>query len=243
MLQYTNNFISVVTVTYNNLNGLIRTLESLSILNYQPKEILVIDGGSTDGSLNVLDMYLDKISALRYISARDDGIYDAMNKGRSLAKCNLIHYLNAGDTVYGEPYMEIEKPAILPVEVFSEKDKQHWHDFIKMQGYGYCHQGIIFPSTHAKFSIEYQICADFDVIVRTFPYGLKSIRKQIRGGVRYYLGGISSEQANLLDKELVKIAWRRMRRFRGICVIAELKLRRLIPRPLRRLLGYYLSKN
>lgn len=242
MSQYTNNLISVVTVTYNNLNGLVRTLESLSALSCQPKEILVIDGGSTDGSLGVLDMYLEKIEALRYISGPDNGIYDAMNKGRGLINSKLIHYLNAGDTVYGEPYIKVERPAILPVDVVSENDNRHWHDFIKMQGYGYCHQGIIFPSTHPEFCLEYIICADFDVIVRTFPNGLRTVQKQEGGGVRYNLGGISSKRIDLLDKELVKIALCSMNYFSGLCMIAELKLRKLIPRPLRRLLAFYLLK-
>jgi glycosyltransferase involved in cell wall biosynthesis len=227
--------ISVVTVTYNNLRGLVRTLESLSRLTVEPLEVLVIDGASTDGTSETLAEFSLRMPRLRFISEPDSGIYHAMNKGRALAKGALIHYLNAGDIVLGEPYSGIEGPSRLMVEICEAGDRVSWQDFIKLRGFGYCHQGLIFPAEHPAYDTQYKISGDLDVIMRTFPQGIYGLPVASHGAVRYFLGGVSSSRSALLDRELIKIAAKNRGVVTAISMGSIALGRRLLPRFLRRL--------
>lgn len=86
---------SIITVTWNNAEGLTRTLDSIRHLRYEKKEVIVIDGASTDNTASVLDSNKDIITT--YVSEKDNGIYNAMNKGITLASGDYIIFMNAGD--------------------------------------------------------------------------------------------------------------------------------------------------
>ena len=87
--------LSIITINYNNVNGLKRTFETVLSQNFQDFEYIVIDGGSTDGSKALIEKFADKISY--YVSEPDAGIYDAMNKGISKASNAYLLFLNSGD--------------------------------------------------------------------------------------------------------------------------------------------------
>lgn len=227
--------VSVVTVTYNNLAGLAKTLASLQTLKVKPAEILVIDGGSEDYTKEALDKYAEVIPELRYISERDNGIYDAMNKGKRLVASPLIHYLNAGDTVQGEPYENTVGPARLLVDIYTADDAVGWRDFVRLRGFGYCHQGLLLPVSHAEYDTRYKLAADFDVIMRSFPEGIHALPVCSNGRARYYLGGVSSHSPGRLDREIILIATRNRGLFAGAYFFLAVMLRHLFPRSLRRL--------
>ncbi|TJY61957.1 glycosyltransferase [Sinimarinibacterium sp. CAU 1509] len=88
------NLITVITITFNNIDGLLATANSVNDQKTDKIEWVVIDGGSNDGTSKFLDE-CDFVA--RYISERDNGIYDAMQKGLHLAGGNRIVFLNAGD--------------------------------------------------------------------------------------------------------------------------------------------------
>lgn len=87
--------VSLITVCYNSASTLEETLQSVSAQDYPHIEYIVIDGASTDGSLDILSRYKSKIQQL--VSEPDQGIYDAMNKGIALATGDIIGLLNADD--------------------------------------------------------------------------------------------------------------------------------------------------
>src|SRR5215217_1386671 len=87
--------LSVITVVYNNVKDIERTMLSVLGQTYKAIEYIVIDGQSTDGTLQVVEKY--KSSLAKIISEKDKGIYDAMNKGISLATGNYIIFMNSGD--------------------------------------------------------------------------------------------------------------------------------------------------
>ncbi|MFI5162332.1 MAG: glycosyltransferase family 2 protein [Sphingobacteriales bacterium] len=87
--------ISIVTVVYNAQNTIDRCLESVARQKFNNIQHIVIDGGSTDGTLQNIEKYRDKLSLV--ISEPDSGIYDAMNKGIGLADGDIIGTLNADD--------------------------------------------------------------------------------------------------------------------------------------------------
>ena len=92
--------ISVITVNYNNKAGLAKTLESVINQTLNSFEFLVIDGGSTDGSKELIEQNSDKISC--WISEKDSGVYNAMNKGIKKATSDFVIFMNSGDTFFDE---------------------------------------------------------------------------------------------------------------------------------------------
>lgn len=96
--------VTVITVVYNAKELLEETI--LSVLNqtYSNIEYIIVDGGSTDGTLDIIKKYQDKIS--KYISEPDQGIYDAMNKGMSLSKGQWLNFMNAGDSFYSNDVLQ-----------------------------------------------------------------------------------------------------------------------------------------
>ena len=89
---------SIITINFNNCDGLRRTIESVVNQTNADYEYIVIDGGSTDGSVDVIQKYSDRISY--WVSEKDDGIYNAMNKGVWHAHGDYCLFLNSGDSFY-----------------------------------------------------------------------------------------------------------------------------------------------
>lgn len=89
---------SIITINYNNCDGLRRTIESVISQTYNDYEYIIIDGGSTDGSVDVIKEYLQCINY--WVSEQDGGIYNAMNKGIALANGEYLNFMNSGDAFY-----------------------------------------------------------------------------------------------------------------------------------------------
>jgi len=87
--------ISIITVVRNSVRTIEQTILSIASQTYRNVEHVVVDGGSTDGTLEILDRYRDQISKL--FSGPDRGIYDGMNKGLRLAAGDVVGFLNADD--------------------------------------------------------------------------------------------------------------------------------------------------
>ena len=132
-----NMVLSIITINYNNAEGLRRTLASVASQTYRDIEHIIIDGGSTDGSVDVIREYAASNESINpsihhsiiWSSEPDKGIYNAMNKGISKATGDYIQILNSGDllaasdvtermmaalyTIHHTPYTEKGFPAIL----------------------------------------------------------------------------------------------------------------------------------
>ena len=120
--------LSIVTINYNNAEGLRKTLASVAAQTYHDIEHIIIDGGSTDGSVDVIREYeKSQISNLKskisisWISERDSGIYNAMNKGIRKATGAYIQILNSGDILAAPDVVE---------RMVSETEKAEYPEFI-----------------------------------------------------------------------------------------------------------------
>ena len=89
--------ISVITVALNAADKIEETICNVMQQRYEAVEYIVIDGGSTDGTVGILEKYKQSGNIDCFICEKDDGIYDAMNKGIVAATGDLIGFLNAGD--------------------------------------------------------------------------------------------------------------------------------------------------
>jgi len=98
--------LSIITINRNNAKGLERTLQSVIEQTCQEFEYVIIDGASTDGSVDVVKKYESSIPHLQWISELDNGIYNAMNKGVRLASGEYIQILNSGDCLASEDVVE-----------------------------------------------------------------------------------------------------------------------------------------
>lgn len=131
--------ISIITINYNNVEGLKRTLASVAEQSYRDIEHIIIDGGSTDGSVDIIKEYEEKIHLthstihVQWTSEKDKGIYNAMNKGVKRSTGEYVWILNSGDEVASPEIVEhlvcfLEKyayPLLIGniVKVFSEDRK------------------------------------------------------------------------------------------------------------------------
>lgn len=113
---------SIITVCYNSEKTIERTIKSVLNQTNKDYEYIIIDGGSTDNTLNIVMQYEPSFEGkLKYISEKDNGIYDAMNKGISMANGELIGLLNSDD-YYEHDALEIMNSKY---ETLDDKDKKH----------------------------------------------------------------------------------------------------------------------
>jgi glycosyltransferase involved in cell wall biosynthesis len=103
--------LSIITINFNNLSGLKRTVESVINQTYKDFEYIIIDGGSTDGSAEYVSEKQEQFAY--WVSESDKGIYNAMNKGAKVASGEYLYFLNSGDCllnneVIGNVFKEIE---------------------------------------------------------------------------------------------------------------------------------------
>ena len=96
--------VSIITVVYNNNKTISDAIESVINQSYKNIEYIVIDGGSTDGTVDVVKDYGSRID--KFISEPDNGIYDAMNKGVRLATGDVIGFINSDDLLNSEDCIE-----------------------------------------------------------------------------------------------------------------------------------------
>ena len=92
--------LSIITINYNNALGLKKTMSSIEKQTWKEFEYIMVDGNSTDGSLEVMKTF--NYIGLNYISEPDSGIYNAMNKGIKMAKGKYLLFLNSGDVLENE---------------------------------------------------------------------------------------------------------------------------------------------
>ena len=204
--------ISIITVCFN-CEGLIeRTIKSVIAQTYTNVQYIVIDGGSTDNTLNIIGKYENKIDVM--LSEIDKGIYDAMNKGLAYATGDLIYFLNAGDHLCNNDVLRdvIEGLNANPDSDIIYGDQIYYDDTTEQRRSNYyanipqlllngcCHQTIFAKkSTFIKcgnFNSNYKVYGDLDWLLRAL---IKSKLKMIYIGIpiAYYLkGGISETNRN-----------------------------------------------
>ena len=198
--------LSVITIVYNNVRDIERTMLSVINQTYPNLEYIIIDGTSTDGTLEIINKYQYRISKL--VSEPDKGIYDAMNKGLALATGDYVLFMNSGDEIYspdtvekvfaGEPDADIYYGE---TEMFDQQwrslgqrrhqapEKFSWKSF--QQGMSVSHQAIyIKRSITEPFDLKYQLSSDIDWVIRAARKARKIVNTHSYVA-KYLVGGMS----------------------------------------------------
>ncbi len=175
--------ISVITVVFNGEKYLEQTIESVINQTYPNVEYIIIDGGSTDGTLDIIKKYEDRIDY--WVSEKDGGIYDAMNKGIYVACGNWLNFMNGGDYFFNESVLtELFCKISIPTEttlifgnwcVYFGRDyymlkPTHLRKLIKRMAFS--HNSSFFKLHALKkigvYNTKYEIAGDFDLIERLY---------------------------------------------------------------------------
>lgn len=109
--------ISVITVNFNNANGLERTFRSIVSQTFNDYELIIVDGASTDGSVDVIKNYAHENKRLNFVSEKDTGIYNAMNKGINMSQGEYLIFMNSGDCFYDDWALERAAPFLQGVDI------------------------------------------------------------------------------------------------------------------------------
>lgn len=181
--------ITIVTVTYNCASSIEDTIKSVINQNYDNIEYIVIDGGSNDGTNDIIKKYLPHIST--YICEKDNGIYDAMNKGIDNATGEWILFLNSGDLLHDNNVLsrifskEWKGTDVLWGEIKAIKeygikhvrfDVPFYENKKFFYGMGFSHQGVftrVIKAKKYKFDLSYKCCADYNMMTQLYKNGAK----------------------------------------------------------------------
>jgi glycosyltransferase involved in cell wall biosynthesis len=198
--------LSVITVVYNNVNDIERTMLSVLGQTYPNIEYIIVDGLSKDGTLKVINKYEDRVA--KFISEKDDGIYDAMNKGLTLATGDYVLFMNSGDELYDKGTLAAVFAAeagadiyygeteMIDAECRSLGQRRHkapaqftWRDF--KYGMSISHQAIYIKRDLIEpYDPKYELSADIDWIIRAAKKAKKIVNVN-RYVAKYLVGGMS----------------------------------------------------
>ncbi len=212
---------SIITVTYNAASVITPTLQSIAAQSYRNIEFLLIDGGSTDNTVEVARNSGVEIATL--ISERDKGLYDAMNKGIARATGDYLCFLNAGDSfhspdvlqqmvdaiadkqelpdiLYGETAEVDEERRFVRMRRLQAPEKLNWRSF--RHGMLVCHQAFFAKRTIAPmYDLNYRLSADVDWCIRVMKVSKDIVNTHIII-VDYLQNGLSLQhhRASLIER-------------------------------------------
>lgn len=210
---------SIITVTYNAGRTLEQTIRSVREQKECSIEYIVIDGGSTDETVKIIEQYSDCIA--QWISEPDRGLYDAMNKGLQKATGHYVWFLNAGDTfqhektvselqhiaenangpdiLYGETDLVDAKGNYIAARRLKAPFSLNWKKF-KM-GMLVCHQAFVVKREIAPlYDLTYRYSADFDWCIRCMQHAGKIVNSRLRL-VNYLYEGLTTANRKSSLKE------------------------------------------
>lgn len=205
--------VSIITVSFNAHKTLEDTILSVINQDCDDVEYIIIDGGSTDGTVDIIKKYQDRITF--WVSEPDKGIYDAMNKGTSISNGNWILFLNSGDLLLEN----VLNPLIKRINnnysiIYGNIKILHKGDYkirypknINSLHYTmpFCHQAVIVKKSlliKSTFNINYKLSSDFEFFLKNINQNFLYVPLTL---VEYDLFGLSNKMAFDMMKEYFTI--------------------------------------
>lgn len=216
---------TIITVCLNIASTIRRTCESIVNQTFQDFQWIVVDGASTDGTLDILKEYSSRIDIL--ISEPDKGIYNAMNKGIKLATGEYINFMNGGDEFYNnEVLQEVFDTNPTADVIYGDEYKikgekkylfKNWESVtpeLLYQRYGIAHQSSFTKTIVLKkygFNENYKISADYDFFIKICKKGYSFIKIATIVNL-FYEDGISVTNQQIVDSEYSDIKKKHFRK-------------------------------
>ncbi|NIJ45768.1 glycosyltransferase involved in cell wall biosynthesis [Wenyingzhuangia heitensis] len=206
------NKVSIITINYNNEKGLVKTINSVENQSYKEFEFIIVDGNSDDDSKNVIERCKRKD---KYISEKDKGVYNAMNKGIKMASNEYVIFMNSGDIFYDDFVLEKIVPElnqsidlVYGNTLYYNDDgyereefppKKMTYSFLRVGGIN--HQAAfirkqLFYETFF-YNEDYKICSDWEFFIRNICLNSISYKKIELFICKYDFSGISADPKNL----------------------------------------------
>ncbi|MGM9692686.1 MAG: glycosyltransferase family 2 protein [Alloprevotella sp.] len=208
--------ISVITINYNNRDGLDRTIQSVLSQSARDYEYIVIDGASTDGSIDVIKHYAGRID--KWVSEPDTGIYNAMNKGIARAEGDYCLFMNSGDTFHGADILLRVIPLLQGGDFYSGdlcfmfKKPQVKRAPQRISAYYMFHRALFHQATFIRtpllkempYTETYRIVSDWEQMLREIVFNNRSYQRLDFIVADFDTSGISSQDAHkeLLESEM-----------------------------------------
>lgn len=196
--------VSVITIVYNGAAGIERTIKSVLGQGYKNLEYIIVDGGSTDGTIDIVKKYEDKIA--RWVSEKDRGISDAMNKGIALATGDIVGMIHADDwyedgaikAVVGA-FLKYSPGAVCGALRLWNGDRPYYLGESDVEGMRYgmsiWHPTVFVKSemykTEGVFDLKYRSAMDYDLLMRFIKKGCAFINLKGRVIANMSRGGMS----------------------------------------------------
>lgn len=205
---------SIITINYNNKEGLRKTIGSVVGQSFRDFEYIIIDGGSTDGSIEVIKEYAGKVDY--WVSEPDKGIYHAMNKGVLQAHGEYLNFMNSGDEFYNNGVLQEVAPSldsdIVVGKIVHGTEAWGFHkeditlmDLIRGT---VLHQASFFRKElfdENRYDESYKIVSDWKFYIQTLIFNNATFRN-IRSIVcRFVPGGVSETDAGTRDMERKRV--------------------------------------
>ena len=201
--------LSVITIVYNNVKDIERTMLSVLNQSYPNIEYILIDGASNDGTQAVIERYRNQLAF--FLSEPDQGIYDAMNKGLALATGDYVLFMNSGDEIYApetvRDVFETEDSADIyygETEMYNEQwkslgQRRHcapenfsWRSF--KYGMSVGHQAIYIKRTITEpYDLQYKYSSDIDWVIKAAKKASSIVNTHIYVA-KYLVGGMSKKK-------------------------------------------------
>ena len=204
--------ISIITICFNNKKDIIYTIESVIKQTYNNIEYIIVDGASTDGSVDIIRTYKNYIS--KFISEPDNGIYDAINKGIKAASGDVIGLIHAGDELYDNSVIEkiadsfkcfnIEAIYGHSVAYTAKREKlvrvthsPEYHDTLFKLGWHPPHQ-TLYIKRHlfeklGYYKLKFKIASDYELMLRYIYFNNIRIKLLDYYIMKFHTGGVSSK--------------------------------------------------
>lgn len=206
--------ISIITINYNDCKGLQRTVESVINQTYKEFEYICIDGGSTDGSAAYIES--QRANFDYWISEPDKGIYNAMNKGISVATGEYVLFLNSGDHFYGNTVLEKNHQEVCDADLVCFDLEYHINKTVRLDQYPqkikfshFIEGSIGHPSSFIKknlfvkfgnYNENLKIVSDWEFFMKVLFLENCSYKKIDKILSTFYAGGISSNKKNYEER-------------------------------------------
>ena len=219
--------VSIITVCYNSATTIEQAFKSVLSQDYSDLELIVVDGGSTDGTLDIIEQYKEQIGS--YISEPDEGIYDAMNKGIAMASGDVIGILNSDDfysanTIISDVARELQSDdvdavygdvAIVRANNTAKIVRYYSSKSFSPDGFAYgympAHPTFFtykkFYEKQGGFKTDYLIAADYEILIRFLVKDKLRSKYMELHMITMRLGGRTSSSLYgyyILNKEVIR---------------------------------------